>query len=88
MQRLINANTAGMYTVFSNHAVAQQLMEVPPVLTIPDNPTNGDIIKALFPNVKIIDNGFTIEWRENGKFITTFDGNDWWNAPYKAESEE
>jgi len=35
---------------------------------IPDNATNGDVIKALFPN--------------EHDFETDFDA-DWWNAPYQ-----
>lgn len=42
---------------------------------IPNNATNGDIIKALFP--KIDDN-----------FSNIIDLKLWWNAKYKAESEE
>ena len=41
---------------------------------IPNNATNGDIIKALFP--KIDDN-----------FSNIIDLRLWWNAKYKAESE-
>ncbi len=41
---------------------------------IPNNATNGDIIKALFP--KIDDN-----------FSNVLDLKLWWNAPYRAESE-
>ena len=41
---------------------------------IPDNTTNGNIIKALFP--KIDDN-----------FSNIIDLRLWWNAPYKRGSE-
>lgn len=53
---------------------------------IPDNATNGDMIKALFPNAEYWDSTeFENEERIN------FEGNDcleclnldWWNAPYK-----
>lgn len=87
MQRLIDANALLEQPLDIVNYPSHEVKEAPTVLTIPDNPTNGDMIKVLFPNVKIVDNGFTIEWRENGKFITTFDGNDWWNAPYKAEND-
>lgn len=40
---------------------------------IPDNATNGDIIKTLFP--------------QEGDFETDFD-TDWWNAPYKRGDTE
>ncbi len=65
------------------------------IIEIPDNATNGDVIKALFPNAKI----------EHGLYgmdgipliclnlDTRYDVHemwfveDWWNAPYtKAES--
>lgn len=47
--------------------------------------TNGDVVKALFPNcVKDVDN--------EGWFITNIDGwtaftPKWWNAPYKKGGE-
>lgn len=49
---------------------------------LPQNATNGDVIKAVFPNEHFMEMyayvacGFTL-----------FDKN-WWNAPYKAESED
>ena len=42
-------------------------------IPIPKGATNGDIINALFPN--------------ETDFRNDFD-EDWWNAPYKAESED
>ncbi len=42
---------------------------------VPNNATNGDIIKTLFP--KIDDN-----------FSNVIDLKLWWNAKYKAESED
>lgn len=56
----------------------------------PDNATNGDIIKAMFPNADI--------WIvEEEKYVcVSFEGMyaiktftlDWWNAPYRREGEE
>ena len=48
---------------------------------LPKNATNGDVIKALFPNITI--SSF------NGKTETSLDKHtdfrtDWWDAPYKA----
>lgn len=51
---------------------------------LPDNATNGDVIKAVFPNAENIrtDNGLPLN------FILEFELHrnykDWWNAPYKA----
>ena len=55
---------------------------------LPKNATNGDMINALFPNAKeiTVDGGYPLnyiiegEWHRNLK--------DWWDAPYKAESED
>ena len=41
---------------------------------LPDNPTNGEVIQALFPNIY---EGFS----------NVIDLNFWWNGKYKAESE-
>ena len=59
---------------------------------LPQNITNGDLIKTLFPN---------LEWVEACEDVDFYllDGDtpyvaklntcrSWWNAPYKAESEE
>lgn len=43
-------------------------------LVLPKDATNGDLIKAVFPNI------------EKG-FSNVIDLNLWWNAKYKAESE-
>ena len=54
-------------------------------VVLPENPTNGDVIKALFPMIK------TKEYRT---FIRVIDGEEycsidyrWWNSPYKADKE-
>ena len=64
------------------------------VINIPDNVTNGDVIKTLFPNATI---RMTKEHRSDGwhyrpqivvKFSETeinYFNEDWWNAPYKGE---
>lgn len=48
--------------------------------------TNGDVIKGMFPKREVIEHDTYIEvaW---GEGMDEFDKN-WWNAPYKAESEE
>jgi len=59
------------------------------MITIPNKATNGDIIKALFPNGAAI-----MSYPPNKVGFITKDGNpddnyvwyptDWWNAPYKG----
>ena len=61
---------------------------------IPDNATNGDVIKALFPNIitdefastihattKVVSNGI------KGGISYDF-WKDWWNAPYQKGGKE
>ena len=54
-------------------------------INIPEGATNGNALISLYPNLKYM--------IQNGRVITTigvassFDL-DWWNAPYKAESED
>lgn len=45
-------------------------MAIEALKLIPDNATNGDVIKAMFP--------------DESDFETDFD-TDWWNAPYRKE---
>ena len=51
-------------------------------IQIPDNATNGDVIKAVFPNEKIYRGQFEY-WLSTE---CTFDLK-WWNSPYKADKE-
>lgn len=65
---------------------------IPTVLTIPNNPTNGDVIRMMFPNAQI-------DYHENNELVedcvTVYINGcdicqdypfDWWNAPYKKEA--
>lgn len=52
---------------------------------IPDNATNGEVIKAMFPNMKIrweTVSRIGITYKNNQDYITEFDLS-WWNAPYQ-----
>lgn len=56
----------------------------------PDNATNGDVIKALFPNIEPIEAPLTkiyvYVYTKDHKCMR-FDS-DWWNAPYKEQNNE
>ena len=64
--------------------ISQKVLTVP----IPDNATNGDVVKAVFPKARI--------YEDKSETMVCFDGLvkrcyyplSWWNASYKAESEE
>lgn len=49
--------------------------------------TNGDMIKAIFPNIDTEQIEDIIDVYGMSKCRVTYD-TDWWNAPYKAESEK
>ena len=53
-------------------------------INIPEGATNGEVIKAAFPNIPLdSDDYFVRDMYDNIRCWK-----DWWNAPYKAESED
>lgn len=90
--RLINANSlrAKMGNLAGFDVLGRCIDEESTVFDIPDNATNGDIIKALFPNATI----HIFECLNSVNVITdetlnaqTFDL-DWWNAPYQKGDQK
>ena len=60
--------------------------DIPSIPSVFEGMTNGQSIMAINPNLKFCDGFVFIE--ENGKREVVMTVNqDWWNAPYKAESE-
>lgn len=54
------------------------------VIEIPDNATNGDMIKAMFPDLEVeIEGNYITCWIDEHRWVG-FDLS-WWNAPYKKE---
>lgn len=54
-------------------------------LTIPENPTNGDMIKAMFPNINIEEGSKYVLLKSECDNVAIW--NSWWNAPYKKGEE-
>ena len=62
------------------------------IITVPEGATNGDMIKAMFPNADITINEI---WGTNGTVFVIFDNSNrvisldlkWWNSPYRKEQE-
>lgn len=55
-------------------------------ISLPSNPTNGDMIKAMFPNQNS-DNVDSVALLDiDGYVITTFHKK-WWNAPYERSTD-
>ena len=54
---------------------------------IPEGATNGDMIKAMFPLVEVKEknNGYEVYFGIGT--ATQYFNHQWWNAPYKKESE-
>lgn len=82
-QRLIDAND------LINNAMAKtfglricDIDDAQTILTIPDNPTNGDMIKAMFPNIEMWgESKNTLNYSLGGMIHRVLKS--WWNAPYK-----
>ena len=53
---------------------------------IPDNATNGDVIKAMFPDFEYVEREYLIIVKD-GFYQKEF-SIEWWNAPYKRGDED
>lgn len=80
-------NKDGTFSFKLNEVVKQAIRNG---VILPDNATNGDVIKAMFPQVIFTDSmveGYvcTIECHLIGRDTKTMYFNaDWWNAPYEG----
>ena len=54
-------------------------------ITIPDNPTNGDMVKALFPNYDYDCEDSDVRLMDYCCILCHFP-EWWWNSPYKKET--
>ena len=66
----------------------KSINEAPTVLTIPKNPTNGDIIKAMFPDVEVKEKNNVYEIYFGVGTCIQFFNHQWWNASYKRGEED
>ena len=58
----------------------------PNIIEIPDNATNGDMMKILFPDFEIRENKLSIAFwtlMSDGSYEYNSLPKEWWNAPYK-----
>ena len=60
----------------------------PNIIEIPDNATNGDMIKALFDCKIVVENHFTYTVDVGKDYFWKNFEKDWWNAPYKKGEQE
>lgn len=73
--------------------IQSRVRDIQTVISIPSNATNGDVIKILFPYVKIFDELPYSEKLHGSIIHTNIDGlataflKEWWNKSYKIESE-
>ena len=74
---------------YYNHNVTSMGYAIQHGTVLPDNPTNGDMIKALFPNIKWFinedDEIFTDHKTLNSNRVALT--RDWWNAPYERSTD-
>ncbi len=84
--RLIDANTLDITTIETSDYDGNEVLDVilkediddaPTVFELPDNPTNGDMIKAMFPTLSF--NAILSKmYASCGQGLL-----EWWNAPYE-----
>ena len=84
-KRLIDAND--LYIPSEETISAMVVASAPTVLTIPENPTNGDMFQSIFPNAIIDKKLYTYCVCVKLPYHTRYDtgllfDKDWWNAPY------
>lgn len=60
-----------------NHEVTEEEVNA---IEIPNGATNGDMIKAMFPDELLTSITSTLWWGDNMSF-----SKDWWDAPYNGE---
>ncbi len=88
----------GTMQKFVDHTMLCMLGNIPPVdaIRIPENATNGDMIKAMFPNMHM-DNecngilyGYTSNDHQHREAPILGVNLEWWNTPYmlKEDSNE
>lgn len=53
------------------------------IIPLPDNATNGDVIKTLFPDVKVYGCSGYAHPSDKSSVLLEHMSSDWWNAPYK-----
>ena len=55
---------------------------------IPENATNGDVIKAMFPDCKLDNIGHDHYLKFKGNLFSMAVEKEWWDAPYKMEMDK
>ena len=87
MQIVVNVSKESYHQIKDGHYNVYDLVGLLMNGTVlPDNPTNGDMIKTMVPNCDFIEfihdiNVYPDNTRQ--KVIGNFD-RDWWNSPYKG----
>lgn len=72
-------------------AFRKQIEDIPPVpaIPIPEGATNGDVIKAVFPNASRTAENDNYVYIENlDSYIPQKFFSNWWNSPYKRGDTE
>jgi hypothetical protein len=68
--------------------VAETLIRIANGIPIPDNATNGDVLKAMFPNIEVEEQGKDLFIVFNMDIQGTPFYKAWWNAPYQKGGKE
>ena len=77
-----------IYNTYDSEEAREQVMKLLSInaVIIPDNATNGDMMKILFPDFEIRENKLSIAFwtlMSDGSYEYNSLPKEWWNAPYK-----
>lgn len=86
----ITSDKFGVASMVVWRAMCNMLSQIPTenAIRIPENATNGDMLKAIFPQWNLRE-GIGFEYKlfgEKHKFEGLVD-EDWWNAPYRIKED-
>lgn len=82
MKRLVDANKLLNYKTDHEMISTHIIYNAPTVLTIPEQPTNGQMLLVLYPELEVRDFGSFIEAHSPNVEMKV--SKSWWNAPYKG----
>ena len=89
MQIVIDIDEKEYKRIIKGNWIGEAMAEIIENGTVlPDNPTNGDMIKAMFPNLAYKDGSQTERLFDSEDLVVGDLFNDWWNAPYERSADE
>ncbi len=89
MKRLVDANNLEQKALSTDDGfMLSEIEDAETVMTIPDQPTNGDIQKAILTDFAFEDLGDTVIGKRFNPYCHLQFSKEWWDAPYKQMTKD